>query len=129
MSLYKIKQPVEYAFFQWMNNFPDSGHWADKERFFRFTKTVCRYKAKKWKKPDYLRKRILEAQAHFDQEFLEGLLNLYANLLDYVVDEKSGQVLSGSSSEPVKFVEFWTFTRNVGEKNWVLAGITQEGGR
>jgi predicted lipid-binding transport protein (Tim44 family) len=56
-------------------------------------------------------------------------VRLYANLLDYVVDEKSGQVLSGSSSEPVKFVEFWTFTRNVGEKNWALAGITQEGGR
>jgi hypothetical protein len=83
MSLYKIKQPIEYAFLQWMNNFPDSGHWADKERFFGFTKTVCRYKAKKWKKPDYIRKRILEAQPHFDQEFLEGLPNLYTNLLNF----------------------------------------------
>jgi len=56
-------------------------------------------------------------------------VRLYANLLDYVVDEKSGQVLSGSASDPVKFVESWTLTRNVGEKNWALAGITQEGGR
>ncbi len=56
-------------------------------------------------------------------------MRLYANLLDYVLDEKSGEVLSGSSSDPVKFVEFWTFTRNVSEKNWALAGITQEGGR
>ncbi|HYB20948.1 MAG TPA: Tim44 domain-containing protein [Thermodesulfobacteriota bacterium] len=56
-------------------------------------------------------------------------VRLYANLLDYVVDEKSGQVISGSSSDPVKFVEYWTFTRNVGDKNWVLGGITQEADR
>ncbi len=34
--------------------------------------------------------------------------------------------MAGSSSDPVKFVEYWTFNRNVGEKNWVLGGITQE---
>lgn len=83
MSLFKIKQPVEYSFLQWINNFPDSGHWADKERFFRFVKTVCRYNAKNWKKPDYLRKRILEAKPNFDQEFLDSLLNLYINLLEF----------------------------------------------
>lgn len=26
MGLFKIKNPVEYSFIQWMNNFPDSGH-------------------------------------------------------------------------------------------------------
>ena len=51
---------------------------------------------------------------------------LYANLLDYTTDDKSAQIISGSSSDPVKFVEYWTLSRNVGEKNWVLAGITQE---
>jgi predicted lipid-binding transport protein (Tim44 family) len=53
-------------------------------------------------------------------------VRFYANLLDYTVHEKTGQVLAGSSNDPVKFVEYWTFTRNVGEKNWVLGGITQE---
>jgi predicted lipid-binding transport protein (Tim44 family) len=50
-----------------------------------------------------------------------------ASLLDYVVDETTGQTASGSTSEPVKFLEYWTFNRKVGEKNWLLAGITQEG--
>ena len=83
MSLYKIKQPVEYSFLQWMNNFPDSNQWADKERFFRFAKTVFRYNAKNWKKPDYLRKRILEAKPNFDQKILDSVLNLYIDLLEF----------------------------------------------
>ncbi|MBM4329825.1 MAG: Tim44 domain-containing protein [Deltaproteobacteria bacterium] len=53
-------------------------------------------------------------------------VKFYANLLDYVLDETNGQVLSGSSTDPVKFLEYWTFSRNAGEKNWVLAGIHQE---
>jgi predicted lipid-binding transport protein (Tim44 family) len=53
-------------------------------------------------------------------------VKFHANLLDYVTDEANGQVLSGSATDPVKFVEYWTFARNVGEKNWILAGIHQE---
>jgi predicted lipid-binding transport protein (Tim44 family) len=47
----------------------------------------------------------------------------------WAVSLPSGQIVSGSSTDPVKFLEYWTFSRNVGEKNWVLAGITQEGER
>lgn len=67
---------------------------------------------------------IAEAGQDHGEEYIT--VRLYANLLDYVVDEKNGQIISGSSSDPVKFVEYWTFSRNVGEKNWALAGITQE---
>jgi predicted lipid-binding transport protein (Tim44 family) len=56
-------------------------------------------------------------------------VKFYANVLDYVVDEANGQLVSGSSTDPVKFLEYWTFSRNVGEKNWVLTGITQEADR
>ena len=49
-----------------------------------------------------------------------------ASLLDYVIDETTGNVISGSSNDPVKFLEYWTFTRRIGERNWLLAGITQE---
>ncbi len=58
------------------------------------------------------------------EEFIT--VKFQASLLDYTVDEKSGQILSGSSTDPVKFLEYWIFARNVGERNWVLAGITQE---
>jgi len=48
-----------------------------------------------------------------------------ANLLDYTVDEASAQVLAGSKTDPVKFDEYWTFTRHVGNYPWQLSAINQ----
>jgi predicted lipid-binding transport protein (Tim44 family) len=67
---------------------------------------------------------IMDAGQDRGQEFIT--VKFYANLLDYVVDETNSQVLSGSPTDPVKFIEYWTLTRPVGEKNWLLAGINQE---
>ena len=50
---------------------------------------------------------------------------LYANLLDYTNDEQTGKVLSDSRMEPVKFNEYWTFTRPVGDHPWKLSAIHQ----
>ena len=52
-------------------------------------------------------------------------VKFYANLLDYTVDEQSGQVAAGSRTEPVKFNEYWTFTRPVGDNPWRLSAINQ----
>ena len=68
---------------------------------------------------------IVDAGQERGEDFIT--VRLYANLLDYVVDEKSGEVLSGSSSDPVKFVEFWTFTRNVGERTGLLRESLRRG--
>ena len=46
-----------------------------------------------------------------------------ANLLDYTVDEKSGAVVEGSMTEPVKFAEQWTWARPIRTENWKLEGI------
>ena len=51
-------------------------------------------------------------------------VKLYANLLDYTVDEQTGQVVAGSRTEPVKFNEYWTFTRPVGDNPWRLSAIS-----
>ncbi len=48
-----------------------------------------------------------------------------ANLLDYTVDEATGQVVDGSRTEPVKFEEYWTFVRPVGPNPWKLSAIQQ----
>lgn len=48
-----------------------------------------------------------------------------ANLLDYTVDDKTGQVLEGDRLNPVKFQEYWTFSRDVGASQWRLSGINQ----
>ncbi|MBF0119007.1 MAG: Tim44 domain-containing protein [Desulfobacterales bacterium] len=50
-------------------------------------------------------------------------VNFTANLLDYIVDENTGNVVSGSSENPVKFEENWTFARKVGYPQWKLEGI------
>jgi len=52
-------------------------------------------------------------------------VRFYANLLDYTTDETTGEVISGSKTDPVKFEEFWTFTRPVGNNPWQLSAINQ----
>jgi predicted lipid-binding transport protein (Tim44 family) len=52
-------------------------------------------------------------------------VKLVVRLNDYTVDEQSGQVLSGDPQGPLEFTESWTLPRNIGERNWVLAGISQ----
>jgi hypothetical protein len=83
MSLFKIKNPVEYSFIQMMHNFPDTGHWQDKRRFYAFVKTVCRHNAVKWKDVRFLKKRILEIRPYVDAHCLEYLLTLYYELLEF----------------------------------------------
>ena len=48
-----------------------------------------------------------------------------ASLLDFTTDESGTQLLDGSRTEPVKFEEYWTFTRPVGSGPWRLSAIQQ----
>jgi len=66
---------------------------------------------------------ITEAWQEQGQDYVTALI--YANLLDYTTDE-SGRLVGGSNTEPVKFEEFWTFTRPVGSGSWRLSGIDQK---
>jgi predicted lipid-binding transport protein (Tim44 family) len=66
---------------------------------------------------------IVDAVQDQGQEYIT--IRFLASLLDYNVDE-AGNTISGSSTDPVKFLEYWTFTRKVGERNWTLTAITQE---
>ena len=67
---------------------------------------------------------IVDAVQDQGEEYIT--VKFLANLLDYTVDDTTNNVVSGSTSDPVKFLEYWTWTRRVGERNWMLAGITQE---
>lgn len=66
---------------------------------------------------------ISEAWTENGADFITVRLN--ANLLDYTVDTKTGDVVSGSNSEPIKFEEYWTFTRPVGPNTWKLSAVQQ----
>ncbi len=47
-----------------------------------------------------------------------------ANLLDYTVDETTGDLVDGSMTHPVKFDEEWTWARPARTNDWKLEGIT-----
>lgn len=66
---------------------------------------------------------IVEAWQESGQDYINTLI--YANLLDYTTDE-TGSILSGSKSDPIKFEEYWTFTRPVGNNQWKLSAIDQK---
>jgi predicted lipid-binding transport protein (Tim44 family) len=66
---------------------------------------------------------ITEAWTENGEDFIT--VRLHANLLDFTVDEKSGNVVNGSDSEPVEFEEFWTFSRPVGPNGWKLTAVQQ----
>lgn len=67
---------------------------------------------------------IVDAAQDQGEEYIT--IKFLASLLDYTTDESSNSIISGSSTEPVKFLEYWTFSRKIGSENWLLAGITQE---
>ena len=66
---------------------------------------------------------IAEIWQESGQDYITA--SIYANLLDYTTDDATGAIISGSKTEPVKFEEFWTFTRPVGNNSWQLSAISQ----
>jgi predicted lipid-binding transport protein (Tim44 family) len=67
---------------------------------------------------------IVETWQESGRDFLTVLFT--ANLLDYTTDDSTGAVLEGSKTDPVRFEEFWTFTRPVGNNPWMLSAINQQ---
>ena len=65
---------------------------------------------------------ITEAWQEGGRDFIT--VKFLANLLDYTVSD-SGETLSGSKTDPVKFEEYWTFVRPVGNNPWQLSAIDQ----
>lgn len=65
--------------------------------------------------------KIVEAGSDGMEDFVTVLFS--ANLLDYTVDDRSGELVEGSMTEPVKFEEKWTWARPVGTENWKLEQI------
>jgi predicted lipid-binding transport protein (Tim44 family) len=66
---------------------------------------------------------VTEAWQESGQDFVT--VRFLASLLDYTVEESSNQLVAGSRTEPVKFEEYWTFTRPVGPNLWQLSAIQQ----
>jgi predicted lipid-binding transport protein (Tim44 family) len=52
-------------------------------------------------------------------------VRITANLLDYTIDEKTQEVIEGNKFIPVKFEEFWTFSKDSQGSQWRLSAIQQ----
>ena len=64
---------------------------------------------------------VVEAGSDGREDFATVLFT--ANLLDYTVDDKTGNLIEGSMTIPVKFEEEWTWARPTGTVNWKLEGV------
>ncbi len=65
--------------------------------------------------------KIIAAGSDGMEDFVTVLFS--ANLLDYTVDDKNGELIDGSMTDPVKFDERWTWARSVKTEQWKLEGI------
>jgi predicted lipid-binding transport protein (Tim44 family) len=66
---------------------------------------------------------VVDAGSGNGEDFVTVLFT--ANLLDYTVDDKSGDLISGSMTEPVKFAEEWSWARPTRTQEWKLEGIKE----
>lgn len=57
MQIVHNKNPIEQSFRNWINNYPESFHWCDINRFYIFVKCVCCY-GRKTKDYQWLKKKI-----------------------------------------------------------------------
>lgn len=64
---------------------------------------------------------VTQAGSDGREDFVTVLFK--ANLLDYTIDDKSGELLDGSMTNPVKFAEEWTWARPTGTDDWKLEGL------
>jgi predicted lipid-binding transport protein (Tim44 family) len=94
--------------------------------YHTITEDIDRLKAdKKFNRLENIAVRSVDLTEVWQEEGKDFVTaKFYANLLDYTTDE-TGQVISGSKTDPVKFEEYWTFTRPVGANAWQLSAITQ----
>jgi predicted lipid-binding transport protein (Tim44 family) len=64
---------------------------------------------------------VVDSGSDGKEDFVTVLFT--ANLLDYTVDDKTGALIEGSMTSPVKFEEEWTWQRPTGTDDWKLEGI------
>jgi predicted lipid-binding transport protein (Tim44 family) len=64
---------------------------------------------------------VTEAWQENGQDFVT--VHLVASMLDYTVDDDTGNVVDGSKSTPTDVDEYWTLTRPVGPNRWKLSAI------
>ena len=87
----------------------------------RFTEMRAQGRINKLESIAIRRVEVVDAGSDGREDFATVLFS--ANLLDYTVDDKTGNLIEGSMTTPVKFEEEWTWARPSGSDAWKLEGI------
>lgn len=83
-------------------------------------------KDKKSNRLENIAVRKVEIVAAWQESGLDYVKAFFtASLLDYTIDDATGDVVAGSKTDPVKFEEWWAFTRTIGSNSWKLTAISQ----
>lgn len=79
MVLIHNKYPIKQTFDAWINGFPESFHWCDMDRFYRFVKAVCRY-SRKPKNGLWLEEQINKSGKKLSEDEIEFYCELFDKL-------------------------------------------------
>lgn len=70
MAIIHNKRPIIQSFDIWINNYPESFHPLDMQRFYTFVKAVCRY-SRTPKDQDWLREKIKKSKNSMTEADIE----------------------------------------------------------
>ena len=77
------KNITDYSFMQWANS-PKAYHPSDIERFYRFVKTIKRYRNKKYLKYEYFKEQLNNCKGNkLKEKEIEYFYNEMIKLLEY----------------------------------------------
>lgn len=96
MSYYRIIDPVETAFFSWLNDSPDSYHPYDRGRFYSFADTAWHYKksyGRKWLNKEFFISQCKKYKPLFDDECILYYWNRFEIIKDYHEFKKPKQLV------------------------------------
>lgn len=76
------KPLIEEYFDIWINNYPESYHWKDMERFYSLVRVVCRH-GRKYRDQKWLRDKIEKRNHNLTEEDIKYYCNLFYRLQDF----------------------------------------------
>lgn len=74
--------PIEQSFKYWINQYPESFHPLDLERFYIFVKCVCRY-SRKPKGSLWLREEIKKSRKQLQDDVVEAYCEKFVELQEF----------------------------------------------
>lgn len=129
MALLRFKDHCDYAFLDWMDSFPNSGHPLDEERFYCFAKSVAIYRNKKWLSYEHFEKSILSHSTYFEPDKIE---KYWHRLRDFIAFHRVGPIPSVIVTNDDRYGKFQVgvienqiYEVPISEKEYMAGGVSK----